>query len=114
MGKFKFSDKRLEDKEFELWLGLGNNCLVCTVWHVVTRVASVGINVIWSHMLSASNKAPMGRRQQASVMHFCATPLKLACVYVLLGTRWYGIWIRETTISFLVGNTGSYGCGFNS
>ncbi|KAI4803092.1 hypothetical protein KUCAC02_006649 [Chaenocephalus aceratus] len=33
----------------------------------------MGIKAVRSHMLSASHKAAVGRKQQVSIAHFCAT-----------------------------------------
>ncbi|KAK5929536.1 hypothetical protein CgunFtcFv8_010760 [Champsocephalus gunnari] len=76
MGKCKFASKWLEDMEFEPWLRpvSGNNReAYCCVCRKAISVASMGIKAVRSHMLSASHKAAMGRKQQVSIAHFCTT-----------------------------------------
>ncbi|KAK5935996.1 hypothetical protein CgunFtcFv8_021302 [Champsocephalus gunnari] len=76
MGKCKFASKWLEDMEFEQWLWpvSGNNReAYCCVCRKAISVASMGIKAVRSHMLSASHKAAVGRKQQVSIAHFCAT-----------------------------------------
>lgn len=70
MGKCKFADSWLEKDEFKQWLkpvAENNREAYCTYCKKKISVASMGINAVKSHMLGASHKAAVGRREQSQM-----------------------------------------------